>query len=291
LGFLASGIFFLPNRHSYLKIKMPSVQHIMENQFLYKVCLTNDDGPNSAGLRILAYTLNQSMDLVVIVPDSQRSGIGKALTFNHPLRITENEVNGCRQITHSGTPADSVYVAREFAKKIDLFISGINTGANVGYQSMLTSGTVGVVMEAAIQGYPGIAVSRVAESKDWFNSIETEYNFERECKITLELAQHVLEKGLPNGIDALNLNFPIELSDDSEIVVTKPTRIRMRNDLVQRDDPQGSPYYWIRGIETDPKPDTDVYEVLRKKNISISPIIIDSVRNDEIKLLKDFLEY
>jgi 5'-nucleotidase len=257
---------------------------------LYRVCLTNDDGPQSTGLQKLATALKKHMDLVVVIPDSQRSATGKALTFNRPLRVTEHDTKEYRLILHDGTPADSVYLARTFSEKVDLFISGINTGANVGYQSMLTSGTVGVVMEAAIHGFPGIAVSRVAQSQDWFNSTGAQYDCEQECKIIVDLAKRVLGKGLPKSIDALNLNFPSELTDESAIVVTRPTRVRMQNDLVRRVDPQGSPYYWVRGIETDPEPNTDVYEVLKNKNISLSPIIIEMVRDSELEALREFLE-
>lgn len=258
-------------------------------QILKRVCLTNDDGPHSSGFQILADSLKQYVDLVVVAPDSQRSATGKALTFNRPIRINEKEVDGYRQILHDGTPADSVCIAQSLVENIDLFISGINTGANVGYQSMLTSGTVGVVMESAMQGIPGIAVSRVSDTKDWFNSTGVQHDYEKECKITIEIAQRVLERGLPEGIDGLNLNFPSVISDDCSIVVTKPTRVRMFNDLVRRVDPNDSPYYWIRGRENEPKPDTDVYEILKNRNISLSPIVIESARDAELEALREFL--
>jgi 5'-nucleotidase len=256
---------------------------------LNKVCLTNDDGPQSTGLQKLANALKQSMDLAVIVPDGQRSATGKALTFNRPLRITEKDADGYRLILHDGTPADSVCIAQSLIENIELFISGINTGANVGYQSMFSSGTVGAVMEAALQGYPGIAVSRVAETKDWFNSTGIQHEYEKECRIALEIAQHVLDKRLPEGIDALNLNFPSIMDENSSLVITKPTRVRMRNDLERRVDPNDSPYFWVRGIETDPRPNTDVYEVLIKRNVSISPIIIESTKDPDLEKLSEFL--
>jgi 5'-nucleotidase len=256
---------------------------------LNRVCLTNDDGPHSSGLQKLAATLKQLTDLTVVIPDGQRSATGKALTFNRPLRITEKDADGYKLILHDGTPADSVCVAQSFVENIDLFISGINTGANVGYQSMFTSGTVGAVMEAALLGYPGIAVSRVSETKDWFNSDGIKHDYKKECEVTIEIAQRVLERGLPRRIDGLNLNFPSEVSDDCSIVLTKPARLRMHNDLVRRVDPNGSLYYWIRGIENEPEPNTDVFEILRKGNISLSPIIIESANDFDLEALTEFL--
>ena len=61
------------------------------------------------------------------------------------------------------------------------------------------------------------------------------------------------------------------------------------NDLVRRVDPNDSPYYWIRGRENEPKPDTDVYEILKNRNISLSPIVIESARDAELEALREFL--
>ena len=59
---------------------------------MYKVCLTNDDGPRSEGMLKLAEALNETMELIVVVPDGQRSATGKLLTLKRPIRITEKHV-------------------------------------------------------------------------------------------------------------------------------------------------------------------------------------------------------
>ncbi|TFH01015.1 MAG: 5'/3'-nucleotidase SurE, partial [Candidatus Thorarchaeota archaeon] len=130
------------------------------DQHMPTVCLVNDDGPESKGLLRLSEALAASMNVVVVVPNGQRSGTGKALTLDRPIRITERaDSKHCRFIVHDGLPADSVVLALSMIDKVDLFVSGINAGANLGYHRMLTSGTVGAALEAAIQGYPAIAVS------------------------------------------------------------------------------------------------------------------------------------
>ena len=107
---------------------------------MYRVCLTNDDGPRSDGLLRLADKLKEDVELYVIVPDGQRSATGKALTLKRPIRITEQHNRfGYSFVSHDGFPADSVILGESFYEKIDLFLSGPNTGANVGYQSMLTT--------------------------------------------------------------------------------------------------------------------------------------------------------
>ena len=258
---------------------------------MYKVCLTNDDGPRSDGLLRLAEKLRKEVELFVVVPDGQRSASGKALTLTRPIRITEqHQKYGYSFITHDGFPADSVVLGESFHAGIDLFISGPNTGANVGYQSMLTSGTVGAAFEAAMRGIPAIAVSRQATPEEWFDSTGATNDCENICEVTKDLAMKVLNNGMPEKIDILNLNFPANICDTTKIVVTKPSRVRMHNEVERRVDPNGRPYYWYLGIEKEPAIGTDGYEVFVNKNISISPVILDWIKDVDMVRMEDFMK-
>ena len=258
---------------------------------MYRVCLTNDDGPRSDGLLRLADKLKEDVELFVVVPDGQRSATGKALTLKRPIRITEqHEKYGYSFVTHDGYPADSIILGESFNSDIDLFISGPNTGANIGYQSMLTSGTVGAAFEAALRGIPSIAVSRQATPEEWFDSTGATNECEKICDITKELVMRVLEKGMPEKIDLLNLNFPSELSETSKLVITKPTKIRMHNEIERRVDPNGRPYYWYLGIEKEPLIGTDAYEVFVNRNIALSPVILEWIKDADIERLEQFMK-
>ncbi|MHA2072884.1 MAG: 5'/3'-nucleotidase SurE [Candidatus Thorarchaeota archaeon] len=257
---------------------------------MQKVCLTNDDGPFSSGLLKLAETLDSHVDVVIVVPDGERSASGKALTLNRPLRVKKvKSKNGFEMITHDGSPADSVILARCLIDDIDLFVSGINAGGNLGYQSMLTSGTVGAAMEAALMGFPAIAASLVVEPSEWFNSADKERDYARICEVIRDIVLRVLRKGLPSGIDALNLNFPSSVSESSKLVVAKPARVRISNELDKRMDPHQSPYFWIKGIHNDPSRGSDADIVLNNGNISLSPIIVESATEDDLAALNDFM--
>jgi 5'-nucleotidase len=239
----------------------------------------------------LAEELSKVVELIVVVPDGQRSATGKSLTLKRPIRITEkHSKNGYQFVSHDGAPADSVILAQAFYDDIDLLISGINSGANVGYQSMLTSGTVGAAFEAAIRGLPSIAVSRQATPSEWFDSAGSDAECAKMCEITKDLVLKVLKKGMPDGIDLLNLNFPAMLSNDSKIVVTKPTKIRMHNEVERRTDPNGRPYYWYLGIERDPPANSDAYEVFVKGNISLSPVVLDWIDDEDLVKLEEFMK-
>jgi 5'-nucleotidase len=257
-----------------------------------KICLVNDDGPLSVGFQRLSEAISKSYELAIVVPDGQRSATGKSLTLNEPLRIHEIEHNVAREFyTHSGTPADSVIVAHSLIKNIDLIVSGINPGGNLGYQSMMTSGTIGATLEAAFIGYPALAVSEVVVPEEWFSLMNNDRDYSLLCKRVLEIIEIILKNGLPSGIDAISMNFPRVLRDDSSFIVTKPTRLRMRNSIESRMDPNNSPYYWIKGDQTEPSRGSDAYEVLTDGNISLSPIIIESIRDDDIEKLREFMQF
>lgn len=257
---------------------------------MHTICLMNDDGQQSAGLLKLADALADLADLTVIVPDRQRSGTGKALTLDRPIRITEStDSENYKLIVHDGLPADSVIIALSKIEKVDLFVSGINAGANLGYHRMLTSGTVGAVVEAALQGYPAVAVSMVASPEHWFANIKNDIDLEQICTITRSIIERVLEKGLPRGISALNVNFPAKLLKESRLVVSEPTTVAVSNRLEERTDPYGGSYYWICGGEVESQVSGDALEVMERGNISISPIVIEGVGKEDMENLRQFM--
>ncbi len=255
------------------------------------VCLTNDDGPSSIGLLRLAETLTPKMDLTVVVPNQQRSGASKALSLGRPLRIVSDVNTGSyRMIVHDGFPADSVIIALSLVKRIDMFVSGINSGANVGYHRMLTSGTVGAIFEAALQGYPGVALSYLADPVHWFTEAGVSEGVEHVCHTSARLIGHVLKQGLPSGVDGLNVNFPAAYSGQSRLVVVEPSNAVVRNKLEKRLDPYEKPCYWIRGGEKFSDESHDAREVSRNGNITVSPIVIRSVMTEHTERTRLFLK-
>ena len=259
-------------------------------EVLPTICLTNDDGPNSIGLLRLAETIAQNAQVVVVVPNEQRSGVGKALTLGRPIRIlSDSQKDGYRIIIHDGFPADSVIIALSMIKKIDVFVSGINSGANVGYHRMLTSGTVGAILEAILNGYPGIAISYAVSPVHWFSQEGVSDGIESVCRTSAILVDHILDKGLPEGIDGLNVNFPAEYSEQGEVVFIQPSNIGVKNQIERRLDPYDIPYYWIRGGEEVTDENHDAKEVVKNGKITISPIIIRSVTDKHTQRIREHL--
>lgn len=130
------------------------------------VLLTNDDGIQSDGIQILAEKISATgkHNVYVVAPDSNRSAVSHHLTMFGKSKLTEYKKN---QWACSGYPADCAFIG--FAsdlcnEKIDVVVSGINAGGNLG-TDIIYSGTCGAARQAVLDGVPGIAVS--AEPLDW----------------------------------------------------------------------------------------------------------------------------
>ena len=127
------------------------------------ILLTNDDGINSPGLWAMAESLTEVGQVTVVVPDRDQSGTGASMTLLKPLAI-EVVQSRIKRVTETytvgGTPADCVIMAAEHLHKgrIDLIVSGINQGANLGLD-VFNSGTFGAALHGYFRGIDSIAIS------------------------------------------------------------------------------------------------------------------------------------
>jgi 5'-nucleotidase len=157
-----------------------------------------------------------------------------------------------------------------FKVPIDLVVSGINMGANLGHD-VTYSGTVTAAMEAVIANVPGIAVS--LETVD---GCLGEIDYGPAARAANKVVQHVIENGLPSEI-LLNVNVP--LLKDEDIRGFRLTRQGLRvyhSRLDERIDPRGHPYYWIAGDAPTGVPErgTDI-GALAEGYVSVTPLHLD----------------
>lgn len=215
-----------------------------------KALISNDDGITASGILASKNAVEDLCETYVVAPETQQSGIGHALTLYDPLRVNEHTLkDGSKGYGVSGTPTDAVTLAlfEIMDVKPDIMISGINTGFNIGKAELTTSGTLGAAIEAASFGIPTIAISQEVTRDDIkFENGDIEVDFEFAKKMLNKLAKIVLKKGLPEGIDLLNVNIPANPSDDEFEVANLSER--MYTPIIEtRLDPRGKPYYWICG--------------------------------------------
>ncbi|MDF1843336.1 MAG: 5'/3'-nucleotidase SurE [Rubripirellula sp.] len=125
-----------------------------------KVLLTNDDGVDAPGLEALYQTVREVVGpkatITVVAPHQCRSECGHGVTSGRPLTVSQR-ANGWYLI--DGTPVDCVRVAfAELAAAPDVVFSGVNAGANLGVD-LLVSGTFAAAREAALHGVAAMAIS------------------------------------------------------------------------------------------------------------------------------------
>ncbi len=168
-----------------------------------RVLLINDDGYTAQGIRSLYEAFTSAGHKVFLcAPLSQRSGASHSITLRQPLRlvdISESYPKAEAAWALDGTPADCALLAcNELARgRVDIVVSGINHGANLGTDCVY-SGTVGAAVEAAMLGLPALAVS-----------LHSGTDFAPAAGLTLQTAQNLLAHPLPPG-QIINLNVPAE---------------------------------------------------------------------------------
>src|SRR5680860_16681 len=133
--------------------------------------LTNDDGVDSPALLPFAHALQEIAEVKVVVPDRERSWIGKAITRFGEIRVQRTVLEGIEVAVADGFPADCTQLGVHslFGARPDMVVSGINIGLNDSLAFFLSSGTAGAAAEGWIAGIPAIAFSSgvTSDHRSW----------------------------------------------------------------------------------------------------------------------------
>lgn len=245
------------------------------------IMLTNDDGIASPGLRALMHAVQPLGDLLVVAPRHQQSGMGRSYLQN--VGVTEThllQVNGVeiRAYSVETSPAQTVHhgLLRFAPRMPDLLISGINYGENVG-GSVTLSGTVGAAWEGAAEGVPALAVSL---------EVDVEHHFAHSEAVDFAAAQHIahrfasvlLARGMPPGVDIVNVNIPEGATAETPCKLTRVSRYSHFHDIVERTD-LGEKVItgYHRSLDlSHVEPDSDLYVLFREQLVSVTPMTIDT---------------
>ena len=165
-----------------------------------KVLITNDDGLDFKGLRILAQVFSEIADVYVVAPEGERSSHSHHLTIKGKIRYEEREVPYAKKAYALwGTPADCVHMGLHalLNEEIDLVLSGINRGANIS-TDIIYSGTISAAREAYIYHVPALALSLNRGDRE---------NYELAARYGRAIAKEYLEQDKCRDY-FLNVNVP-----------------------------------------------------------------------------------
>ena len=251
-----------------------------------RILISNDDGVQSPGLRLLTKVARSvSPDVWVVAPELEQSGASHSLTLYRPLRVRKL---GPKRFAVDGTPTDCVLLAVNVLlrdKRPDLLLSGINAGGNLG-EDVIYSGTVAAAMEATLLGVPAIALSQ--HTLDG-GKIHWATAAAHAGKVIRRLA------ALPWPRDTLiNVNFPnVPPGQVTGIVATAQGRRKVGDNLSERIDPRGRAYYWIGPSREEEDghasplsgPGTDIAAVAEGR-VSLTPIFLDQTNGAALAALR-----
>ncbi|MBV6551072.1 5'/3'-nucleotidase SurE [Acinetobacter sp. UGAL515B_02] len=252
------------------------------------ILIANDDGVFAPGIQALAKALRPLGRVVIVAPESERSGYSSALTLDRPLRPIQIAQDVWAV---NGTPADCVYLSMNglFDFEFDLVVSGINSGANLG-DDVLYSGTVGAAFEGRLMKQPAIAVSLAGSNVRSYENIN-------DYAVAAQWVHDFIKKGLPNlpARHILNINIP----DVPELKGEKVTYQGLRGQakpITSHVDPRGRQVYWI-GLAgeavTDPRKtpshiQSDFFAIANGY-VSITPIQMDATNYNILEDLQTYI--
>lgn len=237
------------------------------------ILIVNDDGINAKGIEILVSSAKKFGNVFVVAPKTQQSAVSQGITIHEPLEIDEvkGKFENVQSWAISGKPADCIKVAIEYLRlDVDLCISGINDGPNLG-TDILYSGTVAGASEAAVFNIPSIAMSTDFGS---FTIAEREVDKVLEYIINNEIAV----KGI-----ITNVNFPAHNHEKSKGIKITRQGNRLFSTVFRHD--QGK--YWQEGewLKSENQDDTDVH-AFENGFISITPLSLDRTNHEYVKELR-----
>ena len=236
-----------------------------------RVLVSNDDGVDAPGIRILAAGLREAgHEVIVVAPDRDRSGASNSLTLDGPVRVVKIDDGHVR--VH-GTPTDCVHVAITgmLDAEPDIVVSGINNTANLG-DDVIYSGTVAAAMEGRFLGLPAVALSLATVD-------HVGRHYETAARAAVEIVARLAADPLPADT-ILNVNVPdIAWDEVAGFEVTRLGNRHRAEPCVPQSDPRGRTWWWIgaAGPEQDAGAGTDFHAV-RTRHISITPIHVDLTR-------------
>lgn len=237
-----------------------------------RILVTNDDGVYSPGLLALAEAASVFGEVRVVAPGHEQSSVAHAITASRPLSLAPWRHGRFETFRVNGTPADCVGLGLHVCGPIDLVLSGVNIGLNVG-NAMWHSGTLAAAKQASLLGVRGIALS-APDCGDDAEYVELRPHLEAALARLLELPH----------LGLVNVNFP---EHPRGVLFTRQSVRHYGGRIERTHDPLGREIYWFvpRPLES-AEPGTDRWAV-EHDLVSITPLRLDLTDDPALRALPD----
>jgi 5'-nucleotidase len=236
-----------------------------------RILVTNDDGVYSPGIAALAEVAAEFGEVRIVAPDVEMSSASHSITSARPLSYKRTPLPGTEVETWrvNGTPADCVTLGASMWEKVELVLSGINIGLNLG-NAIWHSGTLAGAKQASLLGMRGIAFSAPAAD-------DVQTNFEMLKPWAATVLQHLLEHP---DLRLVNVNFPGKPPRG-----TRWTRQSVRHydgKVVPAKDPMGRTHYWYTIVPIDNTEEETDRWALEQGYVSMTPLLLDLTDNEKL---------
>lgn len=238
-----------------------------------RILITNDDGIYSPGIAALAKAAQEFGEVRIVAPDVEMSSAGHSITSSRPLSYKRTPIAGFDAYRVNGTPADCVALGLHNWEKLDVVLSGINLGSNLG-NGIWHSGTVAGARQAVFFGLRGIALSApVTNSEPDFEALASSVH-------------EVLATLLPaDDLELVNVNFPLTASRG--VRWTRQSVRHYDGEVVPGKDPMGRGHYWFVVKPLEPADeDTDRWAV-EHGYTSLTPLQLDLTNVSQLATRRD----
>jgi 5'-nucleotidase len=226
-----------------------------------KILVSNDDGVYSPGIAALARSATRFGDVRVVAPDVEQSSAGHAITASRPVRFRPTHIfDDIEAYRVNGTPADCVALGINQWDRVDVVLSGINLGLNLG-NATWHSGTLAAAKQAVLLGIRGIALSAPIDDETSELSV-----LEPWIDRTLELLLGSDEAKL------VNVNFP---SDPQGLRWTAQAVDQYNGKVVADADPMGRPVFWFTVVPLEKHREGSDLWAVEQGYVSLTPLRLD----------------
>ena len=237
-----------------------------------RILITNDDGIYSPGLAMLAEAAAGFGDVRVVAPDVERSSAGHSITASRPLSYKRTPIKNIEAYRVNGTPADCVALGSYHWEKVDVVLSGINLGSNLG-NAMWHSGTLAAAKQAVLLGMRGIAFSlSITGDEPDFEDLGP--SLQQVLKLLLEDPHLML----------VNVNFPDRVPKG--VSWTRQSVRYYDGKIVPGEDPQGRKLFWFTVTPLQSAEIGTDRWAIEQGYVSMTPLRLDLTNEEELIAVK-----